>query len=116
MNTTSRLRLTLAIATGMAISSISGAAFAAPNTDVYAYPGTQPANGLAVGPVTVVRAPAPGLVTAYADFGTAATGLSFERPIVVAAPFVGRGYNHSVGASLGFIDIAGTQTGLTAGN
>ena len=109
MNTTSRLPLTLAIAAGMAISAISGAAFAQPNSDVYAYAGTQPANGLAVGPIEVVQAPLPGFATAYAEFGPAATGLSSERPIVVAAPYVGRGQVASAGSALGL-------TGLVAGN
>ena len=109
MNTTSRLRLSLAVAAGMAISTITGAAFAMPNTDVYAYPGTQPANGTVVGPIDVVRAPLPGRATAYAQFGPAATGLSFERPIVVAAPNVGRGQFDSAGSSI-------TLSGLVAGN
>ena len=111
MNTTSRviLSLPLAIAVGMAIGIISGAAIAMPNTDVYAYPGTQPAHGIAVGPIEVVRAPVPGLVTAYRQAGPAAAGLSFERPIVVAAPHVGRGHNQRAGAAVSF-------TFLVAGN
>ena len=110
MNTTSRLRLSLAVAAGMAISTITGAAFAMPNTDVYAYPGTQPANGTAVGPIEVVQAPHIGRATAYAQFGPAATGLSFERPIVVAAPFVGRGHITSAGSSVtlsSLVEVAG---------
>ena len=109
MITTSRLSLTLAVAAGMAISSISGAAIAMPNTDVYAYPGTQPAHGTVVGPIEVVRAPVPGLVTAYRQAGPAAAGLSFERSIVVAAPNVGRGHNQKAGAAVSF-------TYLVAGN
>ncbi len=109
MNATSRLRLTLAIAAGMAMTTITGAAFAQPVSDVYANAGMQPANGIAAGQIEVAQAPLPGIATAYAQFGPAATGLSFERPIVVAAPFVGRGHVDSAGSTLGL-------TGLTAGN
>ena len=109
MNTKSRLPLTIITAAGIAVSSLAGAAFAQPNTDVYAYTGTQPANGVAAGRVDAVRAPVPGFAVAYAQFGPAAAGLTAERPIVVAAPYVGRGQVNSAGRAL-------ELTGLVAGN
>lgn len=105
----SALHLTLAVSAGVAIALLAGAAVAQPNSDVYAYPDIEPAVALATEAVTVVRAPSPGLVTAYRQSGPAAAGLSFERPIVVAAPFAGRGYTESAGAAL-------TLTGIAAGN
>jgi len=109
MNTKSRLPLSLAIAAGIAISSFTGAAVAQPNTDVYANPGTLPASGVTTGRVDVVRAPVPGFAVAYAQFGPAGADLSFDRPIVVAAPVSGRGQVNSAGNAL-------TLTGLVAGN
>ena len=101
--------LSFAVAAIVALGSITGAAVAQPNSDVYANPKTQPASNVATGPVDVARAPVPGLVTAYAQVGPAATELSFERPVVVAAPYVGRGQIQSAGGALRW-------TGLVAGN
>jgi len=109
MKNKSRLPLTIITAAGIAVSAFAGAAFAQPATDIYAYTGTQPANGVAAGRVDVVRAPVPGFAVAYAQFGPAATDLTFDRPIVVAAPFVGRGHVTSAGNTV-------TLTGLVAGN
>jgi hypothetical protein len=111
MNTAPKtsLRLTasaLALAAGLAISAISGAAVAQPVSDVYAYAGTQPATGVAYQRIEVAHAPVTGRVAALEQIqaGQAAFGLGTERPIVVAAPFVGRGYTPS--ASGGVIGLA----------
>ncbi len=109
MNTKSRLPITLAVAAAVVASTLSGAALAQPATDVYAKPGTQSATNVAEAPANVTRAPVPGLVVAYTQFGPSAAGASSERPIVVAAPFQGRGYVESAGGALSY-------TGLVAGN
>lgn len=109
MKTTIQRPLSFAVATVIALCAVTVAAVAQPNSDVYAYPKNQSASGLATGPVDVARAPVPGLVTAYAQVGPAATELSFERPVVVAAPYVGRGQIQSAGGALRW-------TGLVAGN
>ena len=109
MNTKSRLPVTLAIAAAVVASSLSGAALAQPNSDVYANPGTQPASRFAEAPANVTRAPVPGIVVAYTQFGPSAAGASTDRPIVVAAPFQGRGHVESAGGALSY-------TGLVAGN
>ena len=109
MNTTSRLRLSLAVAAGLAIASFASTASAQPVTDVYAYTGSQTAVGVATDRVDVARAPVPGFAVAYNQFGPAATSLTSERPIVVAAPFVGRGQVTSAGQALGL-------SGMVAGN
>lgn len=111
MTSTSPARavLTLAVASTLAVAVLAGGAVAQPNSDVYVYPDTQPQFALATETVTVATAPSPGIVTAYRDTGTATTGLSFEKPIVVAAPHVGRGHNDAAGTSV-------TLTGFAAGN
>ncbi len=112
MNTAPKtsLRLTasaLAVAAGLAISTFSGAALAQPATEAYFYAGTQPATGLAYQRTEVVQAPVTGLEAALQQVGPADFGLSSERPIVVAAPIVGRDYWQTVNTGL---------VGLAAGN
>lgn len=109
MNTKSRLPLALAVTAGLAVGSLTGAAFAQPASDVYAYSRGEAAAGVANTRVDTVRAPVPGFAVAYAQFGPAATDLSADRPIVVAAPYVGRGQVTSAGNAL-------SLTGLVAGN
>jgi hypothetical protein len=105
----SSLRLTAAAATLVAIGSVAGTAVAQPNSDIYAYPTTEPAFAIATAPVTVTRAPTPGIVVAYREIGPAATGLTSDRPTVVAAPQTHRGYVQSAGHAL-------AVTGLVAGD
>lgn len=108
MNTKSR-RTALAVAAAVVAASLSGAAVAQPVSDVYAKPGTQSATSVAAAPVDVARAPVPGFAVAYTQFGPAATSLTTDRPVVVAAPYVGRGQTDSAGGAIRY-------TGLVAGN